>query len=464
MPAMRGIYDRLNDETTFSSGSPLGKRGGELASFTMRIGNYRHIRRAFGEDIALEVLDRLVNRVNQVLRGDGVAAPAAYGQIMVRMTGLGSMQSGAATGVSGSWLWALCTTMSTFPVRIGSATIFPLVWASWDRRPDGLAAEVAGPADPWHVDELAPVCEASADEKAGWAERYRTDMALAAEILSVITPAGVSKSGGGAADDLRFLLLLWQPIHDARHPERVLYQEALLRFVDRHGVWNAPSQSLLALERLGLVSLLDQHIVSRVIDRLEGDSGVRLGVNISAKSARCDLWWQEVMARLRAAPQVARRLTVEITETAAMPDMTSAVRFVDGVKRLGVRVALDDFGVGFTSIRQIMALKPDVVKIDGFFMREADLSGRGREVFNHLVRLTASFGATVVVEGVETAGQADLALEAGIHWQQGYFWARPAVSQTWKSEGDGPLASASEPSDYLPIEARPASSAQVARL
>jgi EAL domain-containing protein (putative c-di-GMP-specific phosphodiesterase class I) len=432
MPGVRRIYEWLSEGVTWKQELDTLNNEQEIANFTVRVGNYPHIRKAFGEDAAHDVIDQLVNRINQVLKGDGLASPAFQGKILVRLTKASHLQTGTTPATFQSWLWALCAALSTLPIKAGADVIFPMLWASWGNLPDVEDVGALEPADPWHVDELARVCEVGDGNVAAWAQRYRADMTLAAEVLAAITPREIGKG----KEDVRFLLLLWQPVQDARAPSSILYHEALLRFVDRQGVWIAPSQSLLALERLGLIGLLDQHVVSRVIDRLEADPDVRVGVNISARSARCDMWWREIIARLRAAPEVARRLTIEITETAELPDMTSAVRFVDGVKKLGCKVALDDFGVGFTSIRQILALRPDIVKIDGFFMREADLSARGRELFGHLVQVTRSFGATVVVEGVETEAQSQLAVRFGAHWQQGYFWARPAVAKSMQVEAE----------------------------
>ena len=75
-------------------------------------------------------------------------------------------------------------------------------------------------------------------------------------------------------------------------------------------------------------------------------------------------WWDEIKERLRCAPDLARRLVVEITETAAIPDISDAARLVSDLRRVGCRVAIDDLDAGFASVRQLLALAPDIVKIE----------------------------------------------------------------------------------------------------
>ena len=426
MSVLDRIFQRSADETIHPLHQGETKSASELAHFTLRISNYRHLRRAYGEDAAFAAVDELVHRVERILADSCIATAGANGRIMVSMTDLPQFQTDGSARAWGIWLWSLCAAMSSLPVQAGPAAVFPLLSADWNLLPDGNRPEGLEPANPWHMEDLAP--DAWLEKGDPWAQRYRADMASAIEALASIGPVGLRRQDCTGP----IVLLLWQPVRDARNPDDVLYYEALLRFVDGDGVWVAPTAALLALERLGMINLLDHHIVSRVVATLEGEPDARLAVNISARSARPDPWWHDIQARLRAAPDVARRLTIEITETAALPDIASAVRFVEEMRRLGCKIALDDFGVGFASIRQIMALSPDIVKVDGLFLRRADVSEGEGETFLRMVQLVKALGATVIAEGVETQAQADLALEAGALWQQGYHWGRPAVSQAWR--------------------------------
>lgn len=213
----------------------------------------------------------------------------------------------------------------------------------------------------------------------------------------------------------------------------VLYCEALLRQVHREPTTSAPSDAIQALEHLGLARELGAHVLTKVLDQLEADSSIFFGANISARSAILDHWWLEIERRLKGRPDLARRLIIEITETVGISPV-HAVAFVDHMRGLGCRIALDDFGTGFASIRELLALPLDIVKIPSFFVRQAPMSKRGEKIFMHIIGLARALTPLVVVEGVETDDQCKLTESAGAPWLQGYrsgcpTMGRPSVQQ-----------------------------------
>lgn len=220
--------------------------------------------------------------------------------------------------------------------------------------------------------------------------------------------------------------LVWQPVRDARDGGAILYHEALARFPDEMDREASPARHVEALERLGLAPAFDRGIVGRVIEELRTDPFAVLGVNISAQSADTGGWWPDVALLLREHSGIARRLVIEITETAPYPSISQAIAFAAEARALGCRVALDDFGVGHASLRSMLALSPAIIKIDALFVRAAASSTAAGAMFRHLVGLAVSTGALVVAEGVETPEQAARALDAGATWQQGYLHGRPS--------------------------------------
>ena len=107
-------------------------------------------------------------------------------------------------------------------------------------------------------------------------------------------------------------------------------------------------------------------------------------------------------ARLRAYPELARRLVVEITETAALYDIEESARFVSALRRAGCRVALDDFGAGHTSLQHLQSLPVDMVKIDRSVIQGITTSGESQVFLRHLLGLAKGFGFSTIAEGVET--------------------------------------------------------------
>ena len=258
-----------------------------------------------------------------------------------------------------------------------------------------------------------------------WCRCYRADMALAVTLFDAM------KRGE--------IVLAWQPVRDAGNPLQILYHECLLRRIDPacanadHAIVPL-GDSIMALERIGLIRALDRYVMATVIDDLRVGPARMLGVNISAASLVEDHWWAEILAELEESPLLARRLTVEITETAPLGAMAEAVSFVSRLQRLGCRIALDDFGTGHASIQSILTLSPDRVKIDKYFVSRARGSEAGKRALAHLIGLAGALGAEAIVEGVETSTDAGMVREAGARWQQGYHHGRPTVARPWRME------------------------------
>lgn len=286
-----------------------------------------------------------------------------------------------------------------------------------------------------------------------WCRCYRADMALAVTLFEAM-----------AKDEL---VLAWQPVRDARDPASILYHECLLRRIDPQ-CSNADQvivplgETITALERLGLIRALDRFVMARAIDELRIGPARMLGVNISAASLVDDHWWTEILSGLEASPLLARRLTIEITETAMPGAMHEAVAFLSRLKHLGCRIALDDFGMGHASIQSLLSFSPDRVKIDRYFVSRARASEAGKRALAHLIGLAEALGATVIVEGVETPADAQMVSAAGAHWQQGYHHGRPTVARPWGIRGAS-VSQASEDCSGPKITAIPAMLPGVAR-
>jgi EAL domain-containing protein (putative c-di-GMP-specific phosphodiesterase class I) len=266
-----------------------------------------------------------------------------------------------------------------------------------------------------------------------WCRSYREDMRRAVAALEAIEDDRVQ--------------LYWQPVRDASMPGGTFYHECLVRIVGSGGELIGPDTFIPALERLGMMRAFDCYMVQNVLHELSDTPGGMLAVNISAQSAVDDGWWHSIKEMLRAAPDIARRLVIEITETEEIRSISATIEFVAALRRLGCRIALDDFGLGHMSLRQVIALKPDVVKIDAFYVAWAAQAPGGHEAIVHMVKLLATLSPTVIVEGIETLAQSRMILAAGGVWQQGYFHGAPTVvrprfSDTGIPANEGPTPEA----------------------
>ncbi len=229
----------------------------------------------------------------------------------------------------------------------------------------------------------------------------------------------------------RRLLFAFQPVVNGT-TGAVDYYECLLRMRDDDGTIVAASQFVPAIEQLGFIRTIDRFVLERAIEELDACDDINLGLNISGLTAADQPWLRALVALLASRPNIARRLVIEITETAVLRDLDEAARFVKTVRELGCRVALDDFGAGFTSLRHLQTLALDIVKIDGSFVRDLADRPDNQTVLRHLLGLASGLGLTTVAEWVETGAEAALLRQQGVDLLQGYHLGKPSIDRPWK--------------------------------
>jgi EAL domain-containing protein (putative c-di-GMP-specific phosphodiesterase class I) len=227
------------------------------------------------------------------------------------------------------------------------------------------------------------------------------------------------------------LLLAYQPVVCAA-TGKVDYFECLLRLLDERGDVVPAAGFVTTLEELGLIGMVDRHVLEMTFEELAADPEVRLGLNVSGLTVCDPSWLRSLTSLLRRRAELAPRLVVEITETAALGDIAESARFVDTLREAGCRVALDDFGAGHTSLRHLRSLPVQIVKIDGSLVREVTSNSRNRVLLRHLLGLAESCGLTTVAECVESPEEAELLREEGIARLQGYFIGRPTIERSRK--------------------------------
>lgn len=231
-----------------------------------------------------------------------------------------------------------------------------------------------------------------------------------------------------ALEEDRFLLYL-QPILDLRR-RRVSQYEVLLRMAGDGGEVIPPSAFLGVAEQFGLIRDIDLHVVQKTIRLLEdlqrAGRDLSLEVNLSGRSIS-DPAFLDLIRREAAASSVdPRRLIFEVTETAAVTNMDDATRFMEGLKSLGCRFGLDDFGAGFSSFNYLKHLPVDYLKIDGAFVRNLPQSPIDRHLVQAMVQVAHGLGKETIAEFVGDAATLRLLREMGVDYAQGYHVGRPS--------------------------------------
>jgi EAL domain-containing protein (putative c-di-GMP-specific phosphodiesterase class I) len=221
--------------------------------------------------------------------------------------------------------------------------------------------------------------------------------------------------------------LAFQPIVrlDTR---RAHHYEALLRPIPTPGTpYGEPSEFIALAETVGLSETLDWAVVETACEAARAASGARIACNLSGLSLQSPGFRDRLCAMLEACPDLAKRLLVEITETAEIEDEPEARRTVDALRALGLPICIDDFGAGAAAFRYLRAFRVDFVKVDGIYVSNAVDSERDRGFIAAMVDLARTVGAQVVAERIETEAQAALMAELGVGFGQGYLFGRPGA-------------------------------------
>jgi diguanylate cyclase (GGDEF)-like protein len=227
-----------------------------------------------------------------------------------------------------------------------------------------------------------------------------------------------------AALDAGHLTLVAQPIVRLADGRTSSY-ELLVRLRDGLYPQIGPADILPALERGDLVRELDRWVVTEAIAALSQARDLCLDVNVSTRSIDDEGFGTWVVESLRRAGVVARRLGVEITETAAISNLDAARRLAVTLTGAGCRFSLDDFGAGFGSFAYLKHLPFTTVKIAGEFVRQADSPGADRVLVDAVVRAANGLGMTTVAEYVDRAPLVNALRDLGVNRGQGYYLGRP---------------------------------------
>jgi len=254
---------------------------------------------------------------------------------------------------------------------------------------------VHDPGDGWEADQKA---------RLDWIERI--DLALAEDrLLAYVQP--VVRLSDGSID--RY--------------------ELLLRMRSDDGSILPPSDFMPLAERTGRIREIDRWVVRRgialIAEHASAYSPFRLDVNLSGRAfsdPELLALIRSEIARCGADPEL---FGVEITETAAVTDMSKAREFINALRDIGCRVALDDFGSGFSSFYYLKNLPIDTLKIDGSFVQQLCMNVEDRHVVRAMVELSRGFGIACTGEWVEDEKTLNLLREYGVTYAQGFHIAHP---------------------------------------
>jgi Amt family ammonium transporter len=251
-----------------------------------------------------------------------------------------------------------------------------------------------------------------------------------------------------AVEDNR-LELFYQPIvgigkynADARG-----HYELLLRMRDEAGNLVSPDQFIPAAERYNLMSMLDRWVIREALNQLADRSAptaearFTLAINLSGTSLSEDRFLEFVIHELEKQQLPAGAICFEITETAAISNLSRVIHFMQTLKKLGCKFSLDDFGSGLSSFTYLKNLPVDYLKIDGQFIRNVADDFVDESMVRAITDVGRAMGIETIAERVETKQVLDKLSALGIEFAQGFYLARPASVQTFAPWSDNATAS-----------------------
>jgi diguanylate cyclase (GGDEF)-like protein len=233
-----------------------------------------------------------------------------------------------------------------------------------------------------------------------------------------------------AALNERRIALAFEPVVETKN-RKIAFYECLIRVRRPDGRLAHANEIIPVAERLGLMRMLDYRVLELVMAELAAAPDLVASVNVSPSSTVDPDWWAGLGAMLRANSSAAARLIIEITETAAIHDIDDARGFVTRVKDLGCRIAIDDFGAGNTSFRNLRKLGVDIVKIDGAFVQNIVKSSDDRAFVHTLVDLSSRLGLKTVAEWVQNEEAAKLLSDWGCDCLQGALIGLATDARPW---------------------------------
>ena len=199
---------------------------------------------------------------------------------------------------------------------------------------------------------------------------------------------------------------------------------------DERGGVVPPDRFIGAAERNGLMSDIDRWVLRNTLEWLDTHPAHRdrlafATINISGASLNDSRFVDDAFSMIADHPMAMPKLCFEITESVALNDIGSTRRFIDRVRMYGSKLALDDFGAGYTSFNYLKEIPADFIKIDGSFIRDINSNPANYAITRTIVELTHELGMRSIAEWAETADTVASLVDLQVDYGQGFALARP---------------------------------------
>lgn len=218
----------------------------------------------------------------------------------------------------------------------------------------------------------------------------------------------------------------FQPVIHPKNPEKSFF-EMLARIKDKDGTLIPAFQFINIAENTGFVRNIDMYIFKHALELLALYPHLQLSVNLSGTTLSNSSLTRDIVALSQEYQAVSQRLIVEITETVALQDIYGIQYFMDTLKNLGFRIALDDFGAGYNSFSNLKSYPFDIVKIDGIYIRDLHKDVRNQIFVKTLAEMAASLKMEIVAEMISETEELNILRDYPIDYYQGFKFGKPEI-------------------------------------
>ncbi len=224
------------------------------------------------------------------------------------------------------------------------------------------------------------------------------------------------------------LELNYQPIYDMS-TDQVVSLEALLRWPNNPLNENNIGKVISLAEKTGQIIMVDKwvlrHAFKAIRDNPDALGKLKISINISVQSFHAKNFIKFIEEQIEAYRIDPCNIELEITEYSIVEDLNKSAEIINAIKRLGVKIALDDFGTKYSSLNYLSKLSFDVLKIDKSYIDHILTDYKDQAIVNHLIKLSNDLNLVTIVEGIESAEQSRVLMRMGCQFGQGYYYSKP---------------------------------------